>query len=62
MTDEHYMLDQVLEMIDDDAEPMTYGSDEEFEDLMVEKEMDIEVPTEYDNLDAHVCICIYLTC
>ena len=25
MADEHYMLDQVLEMIDDNAEPTTYG-------------------------------------
>ena len=31
---------------------MTYGSDEEFEDLVVEKAMDVEVSTEYDNLDA----------
>ena len=46
------MLDEVLEMIDDDAEPMTYGSNEEFEDLVVEKAMDVEVLTEYDNLDA----------
>ena len=36
MADEHYMLDQALERIKDDEEPMTYGSDEEFEDLMVE--------------------------
>ena len=46
------MLDEVLEMIDDAAEPMTYGSDEDFEDLVVEKAMDVEVSTEYDNLDA----------
>ena len=37
MAGEHYTLDEVLEMIEDDAEPMTYGSDEEFEDLMVEE-------------------------
>ena len=49
MVGKHYMLDEVLEMMDDDAEP---GSDEESEDLVVEKAMDVEVSTEYDNLDA----------
>ena len=50
MAGEHYTLDEVLEMIDDAAEPMTYGSDKEFEDLVVEKAMDVEVSTEYESM------------
>ena len=50
MAGEHYTLDEVLEMIEDDAEPMTYGSDEEFEDLMVEEVVVETMDMEDDDL------------